>query len=196
MSEFLSDEELKKLDPAETHAFESPIPTQPISNGEYFPGHQSQEQIKVQSLIQEYGTAFGKKHGMARREFLKSSSGLAIAFLALNEVFGKVFDVSSAGSCHAGGCFVNARIPLCGQFVCNIHTHFFFATTRDSRFLLLLREQTQDGLASILNWRSALRRWKTLKFGNYIKEMFLDGLIQRSRSEQRSVRHSHGLVSH
>jgi hypothetical protein len=59
MSEFLSDDELKRLDPAETHAFESPIPTQPISNGEYFPGHQSLEQIKVQSLIQEYGTAFG-----------------------------------------------------------------------------------------------------------------------------------------
>jgi len=41
VSEFLSEDELKQLTPAETHAFESPIPTVPVSNGEFFPGHQS-----------------------------------------------------------------------------------------------------------------------------------------------------------
>ena len=48
MSEFLSEKELQRLDPAETCAFESPVPTQPISNGEFFPGHQSKEQKQVQ----------------------------------------------------------------------------------------------------------------------------------------------------
>ena len=72
MSEFLCEDELNRLDPAETHAFESPIPTQPISNGEFFPGHQSKEQKHVEALIKEHGDAMGKKLGMERRQFLRT----------------------------------------------------------------------------------------------------------------------------
>src|SRR6266699_3756921 len=77
MSEFLSDEELRRLDPAETHGFESPVPTQPISNGEFFPGHQSLEQKRVEALIREYGDDTAKKLGMERRQFLKTAAGMA-----------------------------------------------------------------------------------------------------------------------
>jgi predicted TIM-barrel fold metal-dependent hydrolase len=171
MSEFLSDDELKRLDPAETHAFESPIPTQPISNGEYFPGHQSQEQIKVQSLIQEYGATFGKKHGLARREFLKSSSGLAIAFLALNEVFGKVFDVSSVEAA-TPELATERALKYAGQFVCDIHTHFLRDDTRLTIFVLLREQTGRAGFNPELAKRP--QTLEDLKFGNYIKEMFLD----------------------
>src|SRR6266566_1212047 len=95
MSEFLSDEELKRLDPAETHAFESPIPTQPISNGEFFPGHQSNQQKQVETLINEYADSLGKKLGLDRRRFLKTAAGMAAAFLAMNKVYGAIFDVSA-----------------------------------------------------------------------------------------------------
>src|SRR3981081_736558 len=94
MSEFLSDDELKNLDPAETHGFESPIPTQPISNGEFFPGHQSQQQKQVEALINDYADSLGNKLGVARRRFLKTAAGMAAAFLAMNRVYGAIFDVS------------------------------------------------------------------------------------------------------
>ncbi len=94
LSEFLSDEELESLAPAETHAFESPVPTQPISNGEFFPGHQSRQQKQVEALIKEYGDSLGKKLGMERRQFLKTAAGMAAAFLAMNQVYGRLFDVS------------------------------------------------------------------------------------------------------
>ena len=85
MSEFLSEKELQRLDPAETCAFESPVPTQPISNGEFFPGHQSKEQKQVQDLVREYGDSIANRIGMGRRQFLKTAAGMAVAFLAMTQ---------------------------------------------------------------------------------------------------------------
>jgi uncharacterized protein len=171
MSEFLSDEELKRLDPAETHAFESPIPTQPISNGEFFPAHQSKEQKQVQALIQEYGASFGKKIGMERREFLKTASGTAVAFLAMNEVFGKVFNVSSVEASSLEVAAERAR-KYAGQFVCDIHTHFLRDDTRLTIFVLIREQTGRAGFNPELAKRP--QTLEDLKFGNYIKEMFLD----------------------
>ena len=42
------------------------------------------------------GDHHSKKHGMDRRKFLTTSAGMATAFLAMNKVFGPVFDVSDA----------------------------------------------------------------------------------------------------
>ena len=47
-------------------------------------------------MIKELADDLGPRHGMNRRQFLASSAGMAAAFLAMNEVFGPVFDVSPA----------------------------------------------------------------------------------------------------
>jgi hypothetical protein len=111
MSDFLSPDELGRLDPAETCDFESPIPTRPISNGEFFPGHQSREQQQVEALIKDYGDSYAKKLGMKRRQFLKTAAGMATAFLAMNKVHGWVFDVSPV---EAATPELAARRPVCG----------------------------------------------------------------------------------
>ena len=47
MSGFLSPEELRALEPAETSSFASPIPTQIVSRNEFFPQPQNKPQREV-----------------------------------------------------------------------------------------------------------------------------------------------------
>ena len=75
--------------------FRSPIPTRMISNGEYMPVPQTEKQKRVEARIEELSTEASKKLGVDRRQFLRSSGGMAAAMLAMNEVFGRFFDVSA-----------------------------------------------------------------------------------------------------
>jgi magnesium-transporting ATPase (P-type) len=93
---WLSEKEVAQVEPAETVGFGSPIPTQIVSNGEYNPLPQTEKQRQVEGLIKEFADKYGKRQGMDRRTFLRSASGMAAAFLAMNEVFGPLFDVSPA----------------------------------------------------------------------------------------------------
>ena len=93
---WLSDRELGEVDPADKAAFRSPVPTQVVSNGEYNPMPQTEKQRQVEGLIKEYADKYSKYHGVDRRKFLQSASGFAAAFLAMNKVFGPVFEVSEA----------------------------------------------------------------------------------------------------
>src|SRR5215467_8716357 len=77
----------------ESEMFPSPIPTQMISNGEYMPAPQTNKQKQVEHRIKELSETASKKLGMDRRRFLASTGGMAAAFIAMNEVFGRFFDV-------------------------------------------------------------------------------------------------------
>src|SRR5262249_48637400 len=77
----------------ESGMFPSPIPTQMISNGEYMPAPQTTKQKQVEYCIQELSETASRKLGMDRRRFLASTGGMAAAFLAMNEVFGRFFNV-------------------------------------------------------------------------------------------------------
>src|SRR5881227_890508 len=72
----------------------SPIPTRMISNGEYMPAPQTEQQRRVEARIEELAEAASKKLGISRRSFLRSSGGMAATLLAMNEVFGRFFNVS------------------------------------------------------------------------------------------------------
>jgi len=70
------------------------VPTRMISNGEYMPVPQTEKQKQVEARIEELADEAGKKLGIGRRQFMRSSGGMAAAFLAMNEVFGRMFNVS------------------------------------------------------------------------------------------------------
>jgi len=72
----------------------SPVPTRMISNGEYLPVPQTEKQKRVEARIEELADQASKKLGISRRNFLRSSGGTAAALLAMNEVFGRFFNVS------------------------------------------------------------------------------------------------------
>jgi hypothetical protein len=65
----LSDDELRRLRPAETAAFAGPIPTQIVSSDEYFPAPQSATQRQVEARTKALGDALAKRQGMSRRRF-------------------------------------------------------------------------------------------------------------------------------
>src|SRR5687768_4328140 len=77
----------------EADTFQSPVPTRMISNGEYMPVPQTDHQKRVEQRVQELSETASKKLGVDRRSFLASTGGMAAAFLAMNEVFGRFFDV-------------------------------------------------------------------------------------------------------
>ncbi len=90
---WLSDEQLAKCAPAETEEFRSPVPTRMVSNGEYMPISQTEKQERVEARVKELTNSAAKKLGISRRKFLVTSGGMAACFVAMNEVYGKFFDV-------------------------------------------------------------------------------------------------------
>ena len=93
---YLSDEELSRLEPAESTLFPSPIPVQCVSSDEFMPSPQTPKQKEYESRVKEIGSRLSKHLGQSRRNFFKSSSGMAAAFLAMNQTYGPVFGVSEA----------------------------------------------------------------------------------------------------
>ncbi len=92
---WFSDEQLEKLTPADSvdDGLNTPIPTQMVSNGEYMPEPQTEQQKRVELRLKELADAAAKKLGISRRSFLSSSGGMAASFIAMNDVFGRFFKV-------------------------------------------------------------------------------------------------------
>jgi predicted TIM-barrel fold metal-dependent hydrolase len=169
MPHYLSPAELDRTAPAETAAFRSPVPTQVVSNGEYNPLPQTPEQQRVEARIKEMADTLGRRHGQSRRQFLTSAAGMAAAFLAMNEVFGPVFDVTPAEAQTPGVASQRAG-AMSGQFIFDVQTHF----VRD--------DFKQDGLLGLAkyakqHWNPSLAHENDLyrfKFENYVKEIYVD----------------------
>src|SRR5438477_12080480 len=123
MPHYLSAHELGQTAPAEPDSFELPVPTQVVSNGEYNPLPQTREQQRVEARIKELADDLGPRHGVSRRQFLASSAGMAAAFIAMNDVFGPVFEVSRAEAATPGVADLRAQ-ALSGQFIVDCQTHF------------------------------------------------------------------------
>src|SRR5713101_8392805 len=67
----------------------SPMPTQLVSNEEFIPRRQSQQQKEVEYWVGQIADEKSKKLGMDRRKFMASSMGLATCFLAANKVWAR-----------------------------------------------------------------------------------------------------------
>ena len=96
MGILLSDAELAHTEPAEQAAFHSPVPTQVVSNGEFNPLPQTEQQRQVEHRIKDIADRMSRRLGIDRRQFLRTSAGMATAFVAMNEVFGPLFRVGAA----------------------------------------------------------------------------------------------------
>src|SRR5712691_72759 len=150
----------------ETDGF-SPLPTQVISNEEYLPLAQTREQARVAALLQETARTNARRLRVSRRDFLASSAGMASAFLALNAVFGRFFEVDAVEALEPAA--ADARRPS-GQFVFDIQTHHV-AAPRQFPWLLDLRRLGRLWNAELGKDRGTMEE---LYLGNYIKEVFLD----------------------
>src|SRR5712664_496804 len=169
MPHYLSAHELGQTAPAELDSFELPVPTQVVSNGEYNPLPQTREQQRVEARITELADDLGPRHGLSRRAFLASSAGMAAAFLAMNDVFGPVFEVSRAEAQQPGVAAQRAG-ALAGQFIVDVQTHFVRDDFKQVGLLDLAKYAKK-------NWNPALAGENDLaryKFENYVREVFVD----------------------
>ena len=172
MAIYLSEQELSLLQPAETAAFASPVPTQVISNGEFNPLPQTAQQRRVEARIVELADTNGRKLGMDRRGFLRSACGLATAFVAMNEVYGPLFSVERAEAAQPDAATSRAA-GLSKQFIFDDQLHF----VRD--------DYKWDGIADLAkyaaaHWNPAMRNEPVglgvdrYKFDNFLKEVYFD----------------------
>src|SRR5712664_3688038 len=169
MPHYLSAHELGQTAPAELDSFESPVPTQVVSNGEYNPLPQTREQRRVEARIKELADELGPRHGLSRRAFLASSAGMAAAFLAMNDVFGPDFDVSRAEAQQPGVAAQRAG-ALAGQFIIDVQTHFVRDDFKQAG-LLDLAKYAKKNWNPVLAGENDLARYK---FENYVREIFVD----------------------
>jgi hypothetical protein len=167
----LDPEELSQLLPAETHSYAGPIPTQSVSSDEFMPAPQTAAQRRVEARIKELGSDLAKKQGTTRRQFLQTAAGMAAAFVAMNEVYGRVFEVSRAEAQTPERANERSK-ALSNQFIMDCHTHFL---RDDTRIMTFVRQRQAVGKAG---WNQALsgkeQTIEDLKFANYYKEIFLD----------------------
>jgi uncharacterized protein len=171
MSGFLSPKELQALKPAETSSFAAPIPTQVVSSDEFFPQRQNKQQREVEARLKEMGTRLARKQGMTRRLFFTTAAGMAAAFLAMNKVYGDIFDVTPAEAATPEMAAERAA-ALQDQFVFDGHTHFLRDDTRLMGFVKMRQAVSDSGWNPQLTGKK--QTIEDLKYNNYYKEIFLD----------------------
>ncbi len=91
---WFSEEQLEQVTPVDSiDDLRLPVPTQMVSNGEYMPYPQTDKQKRVEHRVKELSDQAAKKLNTSRRQFLTTSGGMAACFLAMNEIFGRFFNV-------------------------------------------------------------------------------------------------------
>ena len=183
---YLDQDDIALLAQAEISAPRTPIPTQIVSSDEYRPTPQTPAQAQVEARLMAMGEDLARRQGMSRRRFFQTAAGMAAGFVALNEVFGPLFEASHAEAATPEQANERAQ-GLRGQFIMDMHTHFLRDDTRLTQFANM-REAVRG-----YGWNPQLRDKQTiedLKFHNYFKEIFLDSdtkiaLISSAPSEIR-----------
>ena len=173
---WLSKKDLRKVVKAETHAFRSPAPTQMISSGEFMPLAQTPAQRHVEQRIKEMAEAHGKKLELSRRQFLRTSSGMAAMFLAMNEVFGPLFRVDPVEAADPAAA-EERRASLAEEFIFDVQTHHVHDAYAWGG-ILFLTQYAQGKNPQKKAWNPKLGTMPPtldwLKFDQYVKEIFLD----------------------
>src|SRR5215472_1804690 len=119
----------------------------------------------------EMADDLGKKQGLDRRKFFQSTAGMAASFVAMNEVYGPLFDVTKAEAATPAMADERAN-ALKDQFIMDMHTHFLRDDTRITAFVDMRKAVGKAG------WNPELagkpQTLDDLKYENWKKEVFLD----------------------
>src|SRR5262245_46002912 len=126
---FLTDEMISGLLPAETASFPSPVPTRIVSSDEFAPVPQTPRQREVEARLTDLSDRLARRMGLTRRRFFQTAAGMAASFAVMNQVFGRLFDVSEAEAATPDMAAARAE-ALSGQMVIDGHTHFLRDDTR------------------------------------------------------------------
>jgi len=159
-----------------------PVPTQIVSNEEFPPLPQTRDQAWVEHAAADLNERAAKRLGVTRRNFLKTSGSMAAAFLAMNSVFSRFFDILEIELFEPMAFAEQQGAPF---FIFDVQTHYVSAAydpmdtesrrkgavTRDA-LLGLRRRARESGLnPQLTSDRGTL---DDLSWQNFVKEVFLD----------------------
>jgi predicted TIM-barrel fold metal-dependent hydrolase len=149
-----------------------PVPTRTVSNEEFIPIAQTSKQAAVEAQVLKMAQSGAKLQGIDRRSFLRSSCGMAAAFVAMNSVYGQFFEVEAAELLDA------AAAKKRDFFIFDVQTHH-----------VATRQQAPKADQEMVDYFLGLRSYgkkmnpalgarkpqpEDLHLANYIKEVFLD----------------------
>jgi uncharacterized protein len=146
-----------------------PIPTQVVSNEEFIPPAQTPKQKAVENHLLRTGTESAKKLGMDRRQFFRTSCGMAAAFAALNTVFGEFFAVDAAEMLDMAA----VAEKKTEYFIFDVQTHHV-AVGRHIIGKMDFVDARREAAKLNPELRKREPQLSDLYLENYIKEVFLD----------------------
>src|SRR5499427_1248885 len=148
-----------------------PIPSRIASNEEFIPPPQSPEQKEYEARLAALSERAAKRQGLSRRDFLRTGSGIAAALLALNEVFGKCYEVSAAEAFDQDA--FKEKWPK-EQFIFDVQTHHVDISKK-------WYDDTPQGRATVRFFQmlrpfagSLEKSLEQLNRAHYVKEVFGD----------------------
>src|SRR6202451_2661078 len=157
--------------PSEMLQHRTPIPTQIVSSDEFYPDPQNERQREVEQRLLAMADDLGGKQGLDRRRFFQTAAGMAASFVAMNEVYGPLFEVTKAEA--ATPAMAQERADsLKDQFIMDMHTHFLRDDTRLTGFVDMRKAVGRAGWNKELSDKE--QTIDDLKYDNYVKEVFLD----------------------
>ncbi|HYB43570.1 MAG TPA: amidohydrolase family protein [Candidatus Methylomirabilis sp.] len=159
---------------------EVPLPTRLVSNEEFPPLPQTAAQQQVERRILESAGRLGRRLGLSRRDFLRTSGGMAASLLAMNAVFGRFFDVLPVEAADPAAFQERAGGPF---FIFDVQLHYVSAgydpTNAEAgrkgavakQMLLGLRRQSRRLNPKLASDSGTMA---DLSWENFVKEVFLD----------------------
>jgi uncharacterized protein len=159
---------------------ELPLPTMLVSNEEFPPLPQTPQQRAVEHRILETAGRLSPRLGLTRRDFLRTSGGMAASLLAMNAVFGHFFDVLPVEAADPAAFKTRSGDP---GFIFDVQLHYVSAGYDPAN-----AEATRKGgipKGALLGLRKGSRRLNPklasdrgtladLSWENFVKEVFLD----------------------
>ncbi len=162
--------------------FPSPMPTQIVSNEEFTPIGQTSAQARVEHAVGMLVGRAASATGLSRREFIKTTGGMAAAMLAMNAVFGRFFDIGEV-EVFEPAAYAEQQGPA--YFIFDVQTHYV-----GSQYDPADAEASRKGAVSkqaLLSLRRHIREVglnpklkddrgtiDDLSWKNFVKEVFLD----------------------
>jgi uncharacterized protein len=158
---------------------EIPLPTRLVSNEEFPPLPQTAPQQRVEARILADAARLARRLGTSRRDFLRTSGGIATSLLAMNAVFGRFFDVRPVEALERAAFQERTGPPI---FIFDVQLHYVGAgyDPQDEegkrggvskRGLLGLRRNARRLNPKLASDRGTLQ---DLGWANFVKEVFLD----------------------
>jgi predicted TIM-barrel fold metal-dependent hydrolase len=151
-----------------------PVPTRVISNEEYQPIPQTAKQRRLEQEIIAGAEQQARRLGVDRRSFLRTSCGMALAFAAMNTVFGRFFRVDAAELLESAA----VAEKKSRFFIFDVQTHHVAmpaqAPQADKEFLQAVVGMRDMARKMNPELKNREPRIEDAYLENYIKEIFLD----------------------